>query len=146
MTAIQNMFDDRLISRGLLPARSPDLNPCGFYLWGALKSKVYMKNPHSLEELKQNIRYEIVAISENELLRVAEQVFRRCTSCQIAQGYHFEIELRIRYVYHYAVLIAKLRNESFAYGSVITCESSTVSSVRSLALDDSPGIIQRSLE
>jgi hypothetical protein len=34
------------------PKRSPDLNPCDFYLWGNLKNKVYSNNPHALDELK----------------------------------------------------------------------------------------------
>jgi hypothetical protein len=45
------VFEDRLISRELWPARSPDLNPCDFYLWGNLKDKVYSINPHTLVEL-----------------------------------------------------------------------------------------------
>ncbi|KAJ4449871.1 hypothetical protein ANN_01277 [Periplaneta americana] len=53
-------------------------------------------NPHSLEEIKQNIRYKIRAISESELWRVVGHVFRRCAACQISQGHHFEHELRIR--------------------------------------------------
>ena len=32
--------------------RSPDLNPCDFFLWGYLKSKVYSNRPQSIEELK----------------------------------------------------------------------------------------------
>jgi hypothetical protein len=30
---LNEVFEKRLISRGLWPARSPDLNPCDFYLW-----------------------------------------------------------------------------------------------------------------
>ena len=52
MTIIQNVFDDRVISRGLWRARSPDLNPCDFYICGTLKSKVYANILHSLEELQ----------------------------------------------------------------------------------------------
>ena len=77
-TAIQNVLDDRIISPGLWPAKSLRLNACDFYLWGTLQSKVYANNPHSLEKLKQNIRYEIGDISENELRRVIGHVFRRC--------------------------------------------------------------------
>ena len=40
------------------------------YSWGNLKNKVYKTNPHTLDELKQNIRTEINAISEAELMRV----------------------------------------------------------------------------
>ena len=46
MTAIQHVFDDRVISCGLWPARLPDLNPSDFYLWSTLKSKVYANNRH----------------------------------------------------------------------------------------------------
>jgi hypothetical protein len=53
---LNEVFENRLISRGLWPARSPDLNPCYFYLWGNLKDKVYSNNPHTLVELMQNIR------------------------------------------------------------------------------------------
>jgi hypothetical protein len=37
------------------PPHSPDLNPCDFYLWGMLKDKVYVNNPHMAEGLKENI-------------------------------------------------------------------------------------------
>jgi hypothetical protein len=40
----------------------PDLNPCGFYLWGELRSVVHANNPHDLEALKQNIREAIYNI------------------------------------------------------------------------------------
>ena len=90
----------------------PYLNSSDFYLWGPLKSKVYANNPHSLEELKQNIRHELGAISEHELRRVARHFFRRCKASQIAQGHHLERVLSNRYVYHYALLTAKARNKS----------------------------------
>jgi hypothetical protein len=34
INVLNEVFEDRLISRGLLPARSADFNPCDFYLWG----------------------------------------------------------------------------------------------------------------
>jgi hypothetical protein len=43
---LNQVFEDRLISRELWPTRSPDLNPCDIYLWGNLKDKVCSKNPH----------------------------------------------------------------------------------------------------
>jgi hypothetical protein len=48
---LNEVSEDRLISRGLWPARSPDLHPCDFYLWGNLKDKVYSNNPQTLVEL-----------------------------------------------------------------------------------------------
>jgi hypothetical protein len=62
MVALHEVFGERVISRGLWPPRSPDLNPCDFYLWGTLKEKVYVNNQHSLEELQENVRHEISAI------------------------------------------------------------------------------------
>jgi hypothetical protein len=45
--------EDRIISKDLWPPRSPDLNPCDFYLWGRLKSVVHTNNTYDLEALKQ---------------------------------------------------------------------------------------------
>ena len=44
------------------PPRSPDLTPPDFFLWGYLKSKVYVNKPRTVAELKDNIREEIAAI------------------------------------------------------------------------------------
>ena len=38
-----------VISQGLWPACPPNIN---FYLWDTLKGKMYVNNPHSLQELK----------------------------------------------------------------------------------------------
>jgi hypothetical protein len=59
--ALSDVFGDRIISSGIWPARSPDLNPCDFLFWGCLKDKVYNRNPRT-EELKENIRREIANI------------------------------------------------------------------------------------
>jgi hypothetical protein len=67
MEELRQVFGDRIISRGLWPARSPDLSPCDFYLWGNLKQKVYKTNPHTIEEPKENIRNAVSAISPGEL-------------------------------------------------------------------------------
>ena len=53
---LKEMFPNHFISlRGDIgwPARSPDLNPAIFFLWGYLKSKVFSYRPRSLEELKR---------------------------------------------------------------------------------------------
>jgi hypothetical protein len=41
INVLNEVFLNRLVSCGLWPARSPDLYPCDFYLWGNLKGKVY---------------------------------------------------------------------------------------------------------
>ena len=66
---LEETFQGRVISRGFedfWPPYSPDLNPCDFYLWGYLKSKVYRDPvPTTLEELRKNIRREIRRINED---------------------------------------------------------------------------------
>jgi hypothetical protein len=94
MNEINQVFGDRVVSRGLRPPRSSDLNPCDFYLWGKLKDKVYVNNPHTLDELKDNIRVEISDITREELRRVAGNIFSRCEACLQAEGRHFEILLQ----------------------------------------------------
>ena len=64
------MFHDRIIKRDLWPARSPDMAPCNFYLWGRLKNAMYKTNPCTLEELKRNIHDEINNINRGELQQV----------------------------------------------------------------------------
>jgi hypothetical protein len=41
---LKGVFGER-ISHSLWPVRSPDLNPCIFYLWGNVKDKAYRINP-----------------------------------------------------------------------------------------------------
>jgi hypothetical protein len=55
-----------------------------------LKEKVYMNNPHSLEELHSNIRHEISAIPVKQLRRVSGNIFLLCEGHLEADGRHFE--------------------------------------------------------
>ena len=51
-----NLFISRKPINGIdWPARSPDPDPCDFFLWGYLKSKVYCPKPRTLDDLKNNI-------------------------------------------------------------------------------------------
>ena len=74
------------------PARSPDLTPLDFFLWGYLKNKVYSKKFHSLDELKSAIKHEIDELKSNtELLkRVCASVTARVKECVEVDGGHFE--------------------------------------------------------
>lgn len=55
MKFLREFFGNRLISTGLWPLRSPDLTPPDFFLWGALKGRVYNDNPQTIDELKAAI-------------------------------------------------------------------------------------------
>jgi hypothetical protein len=66
---LQANFPDRLISRRgdiLWPARSPDLTPLDFWLWGAVKHRVYSTAIRNIDHLEERIREEIEAISDDE--------------------------------------------------------------------------------
>ena len=79
-----------VISRGFdnfWPPYSPDLNPCDFYLWGYLKSKVYSNPiPETCEQLKKNIRREIRKINNETLTSVYDNVLVRLQRCMGQSG------------------------------------------------------------
>ena len=82
MRYLDSLFADRLVSRKSIrgrdwPARSPDLNPCDFFLWGYLKSKVYTPKPANLDQLEQNIINEINAIPPAMIRRALLDVRKR---------------------------------------------------------------------
>ncbi|GFV42592.1 DUF4817 domain-containing protein [Trichonephila clavipes] len=62
--------EDRIVSRRCRypwPPRSPDLTPADFWLWGYLKSRVYISGPSSLSELKDAFRRELSSIHPDVL-------------------------------------------------------------------------------
>ena len=88
---LKEMFPIHLISmRGDIgwPPRSPDLNPCDYFLWGYLKSKVYTQRPRSVEELKDAIRHEIAAITPMMINRVIDNFHKRVNLCVNNHGRH----------------------------------------------------------
>lgn len=72
------------------PARSPDLTPLDFFLWGYLKHKVYKSRPQCLEELRERISTEIREIPFDVLSRSVNQFTRRLTKCVEVNGAQFE--------------------------------------------------------
>ena len=90
MDYIRKVFKDRLISKPLWPARSPDLNPLDFYLWGKLKGSVYRNKPSTIDELKAAITASITAITHDELNRVIDNKIRRVELCLHQSGKHFQ--------------------------------------------------------
>ena len=90
MTEIESFFDDRIISKALWPSRSPDLSQPEFFLWGALKGKAYAKKPRTIQELENNIRREIVAISEDVLQATFANMKRHVQLCLDSCGEHFQ--------------------------------------------------------
>ena len=80
MGVLHPLFPNRLISRFgdvAWPPRSPDLSMCDYFLWGYLKSRVYKRNPRTLDELKDSICDNIVQIDRCRLETVEANV-RTC--------------------------------------------------------------------
>ena len=91
LTRVHQIFtEERTVSKGLWPPRSPDLSTSDFYLWGYLKGKVYEQNPHSIDELKDNIRNCISSITQVELERVFLNMLNRAQTCLDGGGGHFQ--------------------------------------------------------
>lgn len=94
---LQNTFPGRWIGRrGAIewPARSPDLTPLDFFLWGHLKSVVYTPQPQSIAELRQRIIEECRSIPRHVFQNVREHVEQRLYCCLATNGQHIEQLLR----------------------------------------------------
>lgn len=92
-TYLNTVFPGRWIGRrGAIewPARSPDLNPLDYFLWGYLKSKVYIDRPINLEDLKSRIRQEVEQISPQIIQNVLREFRDRLAYCQEVNGLQFE--------------------------------------------------------
>ena len=63
------------------PARSRDLSPCDFFLWGHLKSEVFRGKPQTIEALKDAIRNSIAPIPQEMTLRAMRSFTLRLQQC-----------------------------------------------------------------
>ena len=91
MSVVREMFPQHVISRGGVvpwPARSPDLSACNYFLWGYLKSRVFISKPRTVAELKKSTKEEIAAIPDQMTLRVMENLGVRLKECLRSGGRH----------------------------------------------------------
>ena len=72
------------------PARSPDLNPLDFYLWGKLKDLLYTTPVENAGALEERLRSAIFNISPDEILRASRNVITRSRVCLSQRGTQFE--------------------------------------------------------
>lgn len=92
---LSKIYDNRWIGRGgpqPWPARSPDLNPIDFFLWGYLKLLVYTTRVKNKDDLRNRIVDGCNSIRSIPGIfeRVRESMKRRLDSCIIADGGHFQ--------------------------------------------------------
>ncbi|GFW84945.1 uncharacterized protein TNCV_682331 [Trichonephila clavipes] len=89
----QHVSNDRVISRAFptaWPPRSPDLNPCDFWLWGYLKNLVYRGRLITLADLKDSITLHLRSISVDQLRSAFEQTLHRLQILHLEEGNHIE--------------------------------------------------------
>jgi len=73
------------------PARSPDLTPLDFYLWGHVKKIVYATPADTIEELIVRIILAFDEIRETfDFAKIADSMTQRCQKCIEVQGGVFE--------------------------------------------------------
>ena len=95
MRYLDRQFGDKVVSRKPIrgrdwPARSPDLNPCDYFLWGFLKSKVYTPRPNTLDQLQANIEREVAALDPQMIRRALMDIRVRAHKCKVNNGGHVE--------------------------------------------------------
>ncbi|XP_011698897.1 PREDICTED: putative nuclease HARBI1 [Wasmannia auropunctata] len=94
---VQQTLNDRFFHKWIghggprnWPARSPDLNPMDFFLWGHLKQYVYQEPIDDLEELEDKIIEAIATITPNMIISATTNLLRRAQLCIECDGGHFE--------------------------------------------------------
>lgn len=90
---IDATFGARWIGRGgpvAWPARSPDLTPLDFYLWGRIKEMVYKEAPTTRQDMMNRIQVACRSLSGEEISRAVNSVSRRAQRCIRENGRHFE--------------------------------------------------------
>jgi len=64
------------------------ISSCNFFLWGYLKSKVYVRKPRTVEDLKVSIREEIATVPQEMLVNVMQNFEERLRTCVRQEGHH----------------------------------------------------------
>jgi len=59
-----------------------------FFLWGYLKSKVYVQKPRTVDNLKVSIREEIATVPQEMLVNVMQNFQERLRTCVRQEGRH----------------------------------------------------------
>lgn len=81
---LREKFGDRVIAIGWSPewaARSPDLTPCDFFLWGHMKAKVYREEFESPTQLRASIVNEFREIDQEHIRNACLSLRRRLEDC-----------------------------------------------------------------
>ena len=72
------------------PARSPDITPMDYFVWGFIKSKVYTRNYQNLEDLKTAITSAFQLITDEMISNTLKNLERRLKLLIQNGGQHIE--------------------------------------------------------
>jgi hypothetical protein len=93
----RNWLNERLPNRWIgrrgtieWAARSPDLKPLDFFLWGYVNQNVYPQNIKDLNDLRQSITVTINSIKPIVLKRVFSEISKRLNLVISNNGGHIE--------------------------------------------------------
>ena len=64
------------------------ISSCDLFLWGYLKSKVYVRKPRTVDDLKVSIREEIANVPQEMLVNVMQNFEERLRTCLRQEGRH----------------------------------------------------------
>jgi hypothetical protein len=64
------------------------VSACDFFLWGYLKSKIYVRKPRTVEDIKFSIREEIATVPQEMLVNVMQNFKERLLTCVWQEGRH----------------------------------------------------------
>ena len=87
------MFGDAWIGRGgptAWPARSPDITPRDFFLWGYVKDRVYKTPVNDMDHLKEKIREAVRSVTPVMLRNTYRELHARLVYLNENNGDHVE--------------------------------------------------------
>lgn len=90
---LDNRFPGRWLGRRgphEWPARSPDLTPCDFFLWGWAKDEVYRSKPRTLDELEVRIQQVLTNVPQHFLQKSITDIPRRLQKLVETAGAYIE--------------------------------------------------------
>ena len=64
------------------------ISACASFLWVYLKSKVYVRKPRTVDDLKVSIREEIATVLQEMLVNVMQNFEERLRTCVRQEGRH----------------------------------------------------------
>ena len=70
------------------PARSPDLNPCDYFLWRRIKELVYKTPIENQEEALIRFQQAFQSLTNEEIFRATHGIVQRTMACYNVRGKH----------------------------------------------------------